>query len=154
MFKTLRSFVERFRKVALSIRELSLEVALHQLITALKPRPFSNSLCKNPAGSMDELRQRATIEEGEQTRGCATDRGGTTARVTPKKTKRVPKAIKVLPIHAFDIQKDESPTRGSGSRSYTTIQNDPHSSQHKPNLPLSISPKFQLYDRGVRCIKR
>jgi len=53
------SFIERFGKVALSIQNLSPEVALHQLVTALRPKPFSYSLCKRLVGSMDELRQRA-----------------------------------------------------------------------------------------------
>jgi len=51
--------MERFEKVALSIRDLSLEVAIHQLVIALKPGPLSDSLCKKSARSMDKLTQRA-----------------------------------------------------------------------------------------------
>jgi len=50
--------MEGFGKVALSIQDLSPKVVLHQLFTALGSGPFSDSLCKNPNSSMDELRQR------------------------------------------------------------------------------------------------
>jgi len=52
--------MERFEKVALSIRNLSPKVSMHHMITALKPGPFFDSLCKKPATNLDELRQRAT----------------------------------------------------------------------------------------------
>jgi len=55
----LRAFVERFGKTALSIDNLSLEVAFHQMINGLRSGPFADSLCKRPATSMAELRQRA-----------------------------------------------------------------------------------------------
>jgi len=51
--------MERFGKVAFSIRNLSLEVASHRLVTTLKQSSFSDNLCKKSVGSMDELRQRA-----------------------------------------------------------------------------------------------
>jgi len=41
------------------IKNLSLEVVLHHLIIALRPRLFSDSLCKKPVASLDELRRRA-----------------------------------------------------------------------------------------------
>ena len=56
--ETLRSFMDRFRKVAFDIRDLSLEGALHHLVTSLKPGPFSDSFFMQPAKSMDELRHR------------------------------------------------------------------------------------------------
>jgi len=52
--------MERFGRVALSIRNLSPEVSMHHMITALRPGPFANSLCKKPTVSLDELRQHAT----------------------------------------------------------------------------------------------
>ncbi|XP_068497948.1 uncharacterized protein [Phaseolus vulgaris] len=52
--------MERFGKVALGIRNLSPEVTMHHMITALKPGPFADSLCKKPAINLDELRQRAS----------------------------------------------------------------------------------------------
>jgi len=51
--------MERFGKVVLNIRNLNLEVAMHHMVTALKPEPFSDSLCNKPVADMDELRQRA-----------------------------------------------------------------------------------------------
>jgi len=58
--ESLRMFMERFGKVALGIRNLSLEVTMHHMITALKPGPFADSLCKKPATNLDELRQRTS----------------------------------------------------------------------------------------------
>ncbi|XP_068483323.1 uncharacterized protein [Phaseolus vulgaris] len=58
--ESLRMFMERFGKVALGIRNLSPEVTMHHMITALKPGPFADSLCKKPATNLDELRQRAS----------------------------------------------------------------------------------------------
>ncbi|XP_068482612.1 uncharacterized protein [Phaseolus vulgaris] len=58
--ESLRMFMERFGRVALGIRNLSPEVTMHHMITALKPGPFADSLCKKPATSLDELRQRAS----------------------------------------------------------------------------------------------
>jgi len=52
--------VERFGKLALSIDNLSPEVALHQMINALRSGPFAESMYKRPTTSMAELRQRAT----------------------------------------------------------------------------------------------
>jgi len=51
-------FMERFGKMTLKIKNLSPEVALHHLVITLKPGPFSGSLCKNPAASLEELRRR------------------------------------------------------------------------------------------------
>ncbi|XP_020222112.1 uncharacterized protein LOC109804693 [Cajanus cajan] len=56
----LRTFMERFGKMTLSIQNLDPAVAMHHLTTALQPGPFVNSLCKKPPGDLDELRQRAT----------------------------------------------------------------------------------------------
>ena len=73
--ESLRTFMERFGKVALSIRNLSPEVTMHHMITTLKPRPFVDSLCKKPATNLDELRQRASkfmqIEELREFRNQA-----------------------------------------------------------------------------------
>jgi len=43
--ESLRTFMDRIDKVALCIRRLISEVAMHHLITALRPRPFADSLC-------------------------------------------------------------------------------------------------------------
>ncbi|RDY04502.1 hypothetical protein CR513_11780, partial [Mucuna pruriens] len=58
--ESLRAFVKHFSTVAIKIRYLSSKVALHSMITTLKPRLFSNSLCKKPPASMNELRERAS----------------------------------------------------------------------------------------------
>ena len=52
--------MDRFSKMALDIRYLSPEVAMHHMVTTLKPGPFSDSLCMQPAATLDELCQRAT----------------------------------------------------------------------------------------------
>ncbi|RDY03852.1 hypothetical protein CR513_12507, partial [Mucuna pruriens] len=57
--ESLRSFMERFTTVAIKIKDLSPKVTLHSMIMVLKPELFSNSLCKKPLASMDELRARA-----------------------------------------------------------------------------------------------
>ncbi|XP_020203550.1 uncharacterized protein LOC109789096 [Cajanus cajan] len=56
----LRTFMERFGKMTLSIRNLDPAVAMHHLTMALRPGPFVNSLCKKPPRDLDDLRQRAT----------------------------------------------------------------------------------------------
>jgi len=44
--ESLRLFMERFSKLALHIQDLNLEVTLHHMITALRPKPFVDTLCK------------------------------------------------------------------------------------------------------------
>jgi len=57
--ESLKAFVERLGKLALNINNLSPEITLHQMINALRSGPFADSLCKRPATSMVEFRQRA-----------------------------------------------------------------------------------------------
>ncbi|XP_020239341.1 uncharacterized protein LOC109818309 [Cajanus cajan] len=57
--ESLRTFMDRFNKAALEIRDLNPAVALHHLTTALKPGPFVNSLYKKPPSDMNDLRRRA-----------------------------------------------------------------------------------------------
>ncbi|XP_068497466.1 uncharacterized protein [Phaseolus vulgaris] len=52
--ESLRTFVDRFDKVAMSIRNLSMDVAMHHMLTALRPGPFADSLCMQSAASLDE----------------------------------------------------------------------------------------------------
>jgi len=58
--ESLWKFMERFRKISLNISNMNPEVVMHHLITALKPGPFVDSLCKKPVSNLDELRTRAT----------------------------------------------------------------------------------------------
>jgi len=53
--------MDKFGKVALNIRNLSPEVAMHHMVTALKSGPLSDSLCTQPGVSLDKLRHRATM---------------------------------------------------------------------------------------------
>ncbi|XP_068483121.1 uncharacterized protein [Phaseolus vulgaris] len=55
-----RTFVDRFNKVAMNIRNLSSDVAMHHMLTTLRPGPFADNLCMQPADSLDELRKRVT----------------------------------------------------------------------------------------------
>ncbi|XP_020239392.1 uncharacterized protein LOC109818356 [Cajanus cajan] len=57
--ESLRTFMDRFNKATLEIRDLNPAVALHHLTTALKPGPFVNSICKKPPSDMNDLRRRA-----------------------------------------------------------------------------------------------
>jgi len=43
----------------MSIRNFSLEVAIHHMLTTLRLGPFTDSLCMQPTTSLDELRRRA-----------------------------------------------------------------------------------------------
>ncbi|XP_068476914.1 uncharacterized protein [Phaseolus vulgaris] len=56
--ESLRTFVDRFSKVAMSIQNLSSDVAMHHMLTTLRPGPFADNLCMQPADSLDELRKR------------------------------------------------------------------------------------------------
>jgi len=56
--ESLRTFVDKFNKVAMSIRNLSPDVAMHHMLTTLCPGPFADNLCIQPTDSLDELRKR------------------------------------------------------------------------------------------------
>jgi len=49
--------MEQFKKVALIICNLSLEVTMHHLLTTLRPEPFPDNLFMKLATDLDELRQ-------------------------------------------------------------------------------------------------
>jgi len=56
----LRTFMERFNKLSLRIRNLMPEIAMHHLNSTLRPSQFTDSLIKKPAKNLDELQNRAT----------------------------------------------------------------------------------------------
>ncbi|XP_068465629.1 uncharacterized protein [Phaseolus vulgaris] len=56
--ESLKAFVDRFNKVAMTIRNLIPDVAMHHMLTTLQPEPFADNLCMQPATSLDELRKR------------------------------------------------------------------------------------------------
>jgi len=58
--ESLREFMKRFGMISLNISNLNPEVAMHHLVTALKPGSFVDSLCKKPVSNLDELRTKAT----------------------------------------------------------------------------------------------
>jgi len=57
--ESLRTFVDRFSKVAMSIRNLSPDVAMHHMLTTLRLGPFADNLCMKSVDNLDELRRRA-----------------------------------------------------------------------------------------------
>ncbi|RDX84447.1 hypothetical protein CR513_34500, partial [Mucuna pruriens] len=56
----LRSFMAWFSNVAVKIHDLNPQAALHAMFMALKAGQFSDSLCREPPTTMDELRARVT----------------------------------------------------------------------------------------------
>ncbi|XP_020209555.1 uncharacterized protein LOC109794523 [Cajanus cajan] len=78
--ESLRSFMDRFNKIAMEIGDLNPAVALDRLSTALRPGPFVNSLCKKPPVDMNDLRRRAEkymqMEELAETRNQARTKEG------------------------------------------------------------------------------
>jgi len=56
--RSLRTFMDRFGKVALNILNWSSYMAMYHIVTALRSVPFADSLCMEPATNFDELRQR------------------------------------------------------------------------------------------------
>jgi len=57
--ESLRTFVDRFKRVAMSIQNLSPDVAIHHMLTALRPGLFADNLSMQSTTSLDELRKRA-----------------------------------------------------------------------------------------------
>jgi len=58
--ESLRTFLDRFNKACMNIRGLKQEVALHHLVSAIRPSRFTESLIKKPPQDMEDLRPRAT----------------------------------------------------------------------------------------------
>ncbi|XP_068472805.1 uncharacterized protein [Phaseolus vulgaris] len=65
--ESLRTFFDRFSKVAMSIQNLSPDVAMPHMLTALRPGPFADSLYMQPVDNLDELKNKARAEaDGEK----------------------------------------------------------------------------------------
>jgi len=98
--------MERFGKLALQIRNLNPEVTLHHMVTTLRLGPFADSLCMEPASSLDKLRRRATkfmqLEELKEARNHAR------AKHIPKRTKPRDSRLPPLP---FPKQRDLRPSK-------------------------------------------
>ena len=58
--ESLRAFMDRFSKVCMGIRNMMTEIAMHHLVSAVRPGRFTESLIKRPTKNMDELKNRAT----------------------------------------------------------------------------------------------
>nr|KYP40799.1 hypothetical protein KK1_037845 [Cajanus cajan]KYP40805.1 hypothetical protein KK1_037851 [Cajanus cajan] len=53
--ESLRSFMDRFNKIAMEIGDLNPAMAMDRLSIALRAGPFVNSLCKKLLGDMNDL---------------------------------------------------------------------------------------------------
>jgi len=105
--ESLKSFMARFRQVALGIRGLLSEVAVAYLITVLRPGPFADSLAMQPPANMDDPRPRATqfmqVEElrqysrGEQGQGRRGDWSSNPPRF--RDTPRTQRFTKYTPLN-------------------------------------------------------
>ena len=70
--ETLRDFLVRFNKESVQVKDLDPKVALHLLVDALRPGPFTTSLAKKEAKTMDEFLARSEkfikLEDFEKSR--------------------------------------------------------------------------------------
>ncbi|XP_020230118.1 uncharacterized protein LOC109810918 [Cajanus cajan] len=101
--ESLRTFMSRFNKAALEIRDLNPAVALHHLTTTLKPGPFANSICKKPPIDMDDLRRRA--DKYMQMEELAEFRNQAKAEVATKVEKSVESSFRSRPKDLFPREK-------------------------------------------------
>ncbi|XP_020231601.1 uncharacterized protein LOC109812127 [Cajanus cajan] len=114
--ESLRTFMDRFNKTALEIRDLNLAVALHHLTTALKPGPFVNSICKKPHSDMNDLRRRA--DKYMQMEELAEYRNQARAEPSSKPEKQTEQPYKG---RGKEITLRDRPVRGSKYTHYTPL---------------------------------
>ena len=58
--ESLRTFMDRFRKVCMSIRNLMSKIVMHHLISTILPSQFTKSLIKRLAKNINKLRNQAS----------------------------------------------------------------------------------------------
>jgi len=58
--RVVKTLPREIQKVALNIHNLNLDVALHHMVTILRPGHFANSLFKKPVADLNEFWRRAT----------------------------------------------------------------------------------------------
>ncbi|XP_020227522.1 uncharacterized protein LOC109808793 [Cajanus cajan] len=114
--ESLRTFMSRFNKAALEIRDLNLAVALHHLTTALKPGPFANNICKKPPSDMDDLRRRA--DKYMQMEELTEFRNQARAEVAAKVEKPAESSYRSRPK---DLVPRDKPIRGPRYSHYTPL---------------------------------
>ncbi|XP_020215687.1 uncharacterized protein LOC109799523 [Cajanus cajan] len=114
--ESLRTFMSRFNKAALEIRDLNPAVALHHLTTALKPGPFANNICKKPPTDMDDLRRRA--DKYMQMEELAEFRNQARAEIASKADKPAENNYRSRPKETASRKK---PTRGPRYSHYTPL---------------------------------
>ncbi|XP_020209081.1 uncharacterized protein LOC109794021, partial [Cajanus cajan] len=114
--ESLRTFMSRFNKAALEIRDLNPVVALHHLTTALKLGPFANSICKKPLTDMDDLRRHA--DKYMQMEELAEFRNQARAEIATKADKPVESNYR---SHPKETASREKPTRGPRYSHYTLL---------------------------------
>jgi len=156
--------MERFGKVALNIWNLNPEVAMHHMVTALRPDIFSDSLCKKLVLDMDELRQRATkfmqLEElkefRHQVRSEETKTGRTSdvgqVKPVPSKSRdilRIPKFTHYTPLNVNRARILEEALNAEiiVPRMISSLPNADQGA-------LPISSQLWAYDRRVLDTKR
>lgn len=60
--ETLKAFMDRDHKMVRRVKGLSIELALQYVMSALRPRPFKDSIFRRHPKTMEELRERAADE--------------------------------------------------------------------------------------------
>ncbi|XP_052736709.1 uncharacterized protein LOC128197899 [Vigna angularis] len=116
--EALRTFMDRYQKTVRRVKCLTLELALHYILAALKPGPFKDSVCRQAPKTMEELRERAADEirveemklsykrENQEARGERTDGNkpgqstGKTSGPRPREQKKGPHFQQYTPLNA------------------------------------------------------
>ncbi|XP_068487090.1 uncharacterized protein [Phaseolus vulgaris] len=73
--ESLWAFMDRFSKVCMGIRNLIPEIAMHHLVSSIRPGWFTESLIKRPTKNMDELGYHKSIRSEGADKGKDKDKG-------------------------------------------------------------------------------